>query len=73
MKKLLKKFFSVLLVFSILIGIGLVLYPTVSNLINDVTNKSNFENYDNTVKTLTSNDKNNLLSKAKEYGSRFRE
>lgn len=67
MKKLLKKFFSVLLVFSILIGIGLVLYPTVSNLINDVTNKSNFENYDNTVKTLTSNDKNNLLSKAKEY------
>ena len=67
MKKLLKKFFSVLLVFSILIGIGLVLYPTVSNLINDVTNKSNYENYDNTVKTLTSNDKNNLLSKAKEY------
>ena len=67
MKKLLKKFFSVLLVFSILIGIGLVLYPTVSNLINDVTNKSNYKNYDNTVKTLTSNDKNNLLSKAKEY------
>lgn len=67
MKKLLKKFFSVLLVFSIFIGIGLVLYPTVSNLINDVTNKSNYKNYDNTVKTLTSNDKNNLLSKAKEY------
>lgn len=67
MKKLLKKFFSVLLVFSILIGIGLVLYPTVSDLINDVTNKSNYKKYDNTVKTLTSNDKNNLLSKAKDY------
>lgn len=67
MKKLLKKFFSILLVFSIIVGITLCLYPTISNLINDITNKSNYKNYNNTVKTLSNADKDNLLASAKEY------
>lgn len=62
-----KKFFSILLVFSIIVGITLCLYPTISNLINDITNKSNYKNYNNTVKTLSNADKDNLLASAKEY------
>ncbi|MGN1126284.1 MAG: class C sortase, partial [Ruminococcus sp.] len=62
-----KKFFSFLLVLLFVIGICLVGYPTVSNIINEVTNKSHYEKFDNTVKTMSDNDKYNVIVKARRY------
>lgn len=62
-----KKFFSFLLVLLFIIGICLVGYPTVSNIINEITNKSYYEKFDNTVKTMSDNEKYNMIANARQY------
>ncbi len=62
-----KKFFSFLLVLLFVIGISLVSYPVISNVINELTNSSKYEKYDNSVKTLSQDEKYNIIEKAREY------
>ncbi|MGN0461025.1 MAG: class C sortase [Ruminococcus sp.] len=62
-----KKFFSFLLVLLFVIGVCLVGYPTVSNIINEITNKSYYKKFDNAVKTMSDNEKYNTIVKARQY------
>ncbi len=62
-----KKFFSFLLVLLFVIGISLVSYPVISNILNELTNSSKYEKYDNSVKTLSQDEKYNIIEKAREY------
>ncbi len=62
-----KKVITIVLVITIIIGIGILLYPLISNAINDYYNTSNIQQYDNQVNSLSDNDVDNILDKAKEY------
>lgn len=62
-----KKVITIVLVITIIIGIGILLYPLISNAINDYYNTSNIQQYDNRVNSLSDDDVNNILDKANEY------
>lgn len=62
-----KKVINIILVIIVACGLGILLYPVISNVINDYYNTSNIKQYDNEVKTLSDNDIDSILAKAEEY------
>lgn len=62
-----KKVINIILVVIVACGLGILLYPVISNAINDYYNTSNIKQYDNEVKTLSDNDIDSILAKAEEY------
>lgn len=62
-----KKVINIILVVIVACGLGILLYPVISNSINDYYNTSNIKQYDNEVKTLSDNDIDSILAKAEEY------
>lgn len=64
-----KKVISIILVCIIVVGIGILLYPIISNSVNSYYNSSNINEYNNTVKSLNNNEINNMLNKAIEYNN----
>ncbi len=64
--------------FSLILGIVLLVaaiitffYPTVANYVNSLNNRSQLKNYDNNVKVLTDEEKQNYLEKAYEYNNKL--
>lgn len=64
--------------FSLILGIVLLaaaiitfFYPTVANYVNSLNNRSQLKNYDNNVKILTDEEKQNYLEKAYEYNNKL--
>lgn len=64
-----KKVISIILVCIIVTGIGILLYPIISNSVNSYYNLSNIKKYNNNVKSLNNNEINNMLNKAIEYNN----
>ena len=62
-----KKVINIILVVIVACGLGILLYPVISNAINNYYNSSNIKQYDNEVKTLSDNDVDRILAKAEEY------
>lgn len=62
-----KKVINIILVVIVVYGLCILLYPVISNVINDYYNTSNIKQYDNEVKTLSDNDIDSILAKAEEY------
>lgn len=62
-----KKVINIILVVIVACGLGILLYPVISNAINNYYNSSNIKQYDNEVKTLSDNDIDSILAKAEEY------
>lgn len=62
-----KKVINIILVVIVACGLGILLYPVISNVINNYYNSSNIKQYDNEVKTLSDNDVDRILAKAEEY------
>ena len=62
-----KKVINIILVVIVACGLCILLYPVISNVINDYYNTSNIKQYDNKVKTLSDNDIDSILAKAEEY------
>lgn len=62
-----KKVINIILVVIVACGLCILLYPVISNVINDYYNTSNIKQYDNKVKTLSDNDVDRILAKAEEY------
>lgn len=62
-----KKVINIILVVIVACGLGILLYPVISNVINDYYNSSNIKQYNNEVKTLSDNDIDSILAKAEEY------
>ena len=62
-----KKAINIILVVIVACGLGILLYPVISNAINNYYNSSNIKQYDNEVKTLSDNDIDSILAKAEEY------
>lgn len=62
-----KKVINIILVVIVVYGLCILLYPVISNVINDYYNTSNIKQYDNEVKTLSDNDVDRILAKAEEY------
>lgn len=60
-------FFSSLLIALLISGITLLSYPTISNIVNDITNHSYINNYNKTTNLLSEQDKEKYLTKAREY------
>lgn len=65
MKKL--KFIIVIGVLFMLIALGFILYPAISNFINDINNESKAEVYTEKVGDLSSDEIGEYLAEAKEY------
>lgn len=64
--------------FSLILGIVLLVaaiitffYPTVANYVNSLNNRSQLKNYDNNVKVLTDEEKQNYLEKAYGYNNKL--
>lgn len=64
-----KKVISIILVCIIVVGVGILLYPIISNSVNSYYNSSNINEYNNNVKSLNNNEINNMLNKAVEYNN----
>lgn len=62
-----KKVINIILVVIVACGLCILLYPVISNAINNYYNSSNIKQYDNEVKTLSDNDIDSILAKAEEY------
>lgn len=62
-----KKVINIILVVIVACGLGILLYPVISNAINNYYNSSNIKQYDNEVKTMSDNDIDSILAKAEEY------
>lgn len=62
-----KKVINIILVVIVACGLGILLYPVISDAINNYYNSSNIKQYDNEVKTLSDNDVDRILAKAEEY------
>jgi len=62
-----KHFSTVLIVLIFLIGLSVMLYPTVSNLINQKNSTKLIQNYDNRVKSLSTDDSKTVLDAAYKY------
>lgn len=67
MKKKGNKLFYIILVVMFVLGLLITAYPFVSNFINEMTNKSHIDEYDNEVAVMDSKTKSDILSKAKAY------
>jgi sortase A len=66
-----KHFSSLLLILIFLIGFSVLLYPTVSNLINQRNSTKLIENYDNVVKNISKKDYGNILKAAHKYNDKL--
>jgi sortase A len=64
-----KKFKPILIisVMLLVVAVGFLLYPTVSNIINDITNESRVSNYSNVVSALSDDEESSLLEEAENY------
>jgi sortase A len=62
-----KHFSTVLIILIFLIGLSVMLYPTVSNLVNQRNSTKLIQNYDNRVKNLTTDDSKAVLDAAHKY------
>lgn len=62
-----KHFSTIIIILIFLIGLGVMLYPTVSNLINQKNSTKLIQNYDSRVKSLTKDDSKALLDAAYRY------
>lgn len=54
-----------------IISIGFLIYPSVSNLINQVFSNSTILNYEKNIESLSETDKRKYLSKAEEYNKQL--
>lgn len=64
------KKFKPILIFSVIflmIAVGFLLYPIVSNIINDMANESRVTNYSGIVSSLSKEDENSYLEDARKY------
>lgn len=61
------KLLPILSVLILIAAVGLFLYPTVSEWINCMTSKSEIVHYNDTVDTLSADEKEELLRQAEEY------
>ena len=64
MKKRLSTF---ILIAVFLVGLGLMMYPTVSNLINNAHQSVAIDSYEKQIASMSKDDFNNILSEAREY------
>lgn len=55
-----------------LIGLGVLLYPTVSDFINNLDQKNRINDYEQVVSTINKKDYSDLWNKAKEYNDNLR-
>lgn len=62
-----KKVRIIIAILILLIGAGILLYPTISNLWNEHMHHKMIANYDGTVAKLSDEEKNRLLEEAREY------
>lgn len=62
-----KKILPILASVILIAALGLALYPTVSQWVNDLLSESAITQYNNTVDTLSAKDKAALLAEAEEY------
>lgn len=60
---------SIVMIVVFLLGIAILLYPTVSNYINHINATHAIENYDNTVNELTEAQKEQMLADANAYNA----
>lgn len=66
---IMKKLFFSLLVLLVINGIVFLAYPTVSNTINEYTNKSKINEYNKNVYSVSPDEIEKLLSKAEQYNN----
>lgn len=66
MKRKLAIFGIILILFA---GIGIMSYPLVSSVINNISSRSNIEEYTKTVKQMSSKETLAMLEKAKDYNN----
>lgn len=73
MGKISKKIPFIIAITMLLISIALLLFPTVSNIVNQMSNNSSIKNYTKTVSTLSNAEKEKYLSDAKAYNESLTE
>lgn len=67
MKSKLKKYKKFLWILVIVIGISLLLFPTVSSFVNRQKSNDEIDSYNKAVSELTDDDKNNMEQNAEKY------
>lgn len=66
-----KRFSTILLVIIFLCGLGLLLYPTVSDFVNQAHQSKAIETYENTVAQLSKDDYKKIIEDARRYNERI--
>ena len=61
------KAINILLILLFVCGLSVTAYPFVSNFVNEITNESHIDEYDNQVAVMDFKTKSDILSKAKAY------
>ena len=64
-----KRFSTIILIIVFVIGLGLLMYPTLSDLVNKAHQSVAIDNYEETVKDLSDKDYSKILSEARKYNS----
>lgn len=67
MEKVFKKILHIFLGVMFVAGVLVTIYPFMSNFINQITNESHIDDYNNDVALMDEQTKNDILSKAYEY------
>ncbi len=66
-----KKLYLILGSIFMMIALGFMLYPTISNVINSLNNNSTVEDYSESVKTLSVKEKQKYFSNAENYNKKL--
>ena len=69
MKK--KRFATVIMVLAVIVGLGLILYPTVSDYVNSLGYRQTIAEYNRSVQELDTETYEQLLNAAYEYNARL--
>lgn len=69
--KMKNKIFIYLLIIGLLIGIGFVAYPSISNYINNLNNSNTILEYNNEVQTISNEQKEQLIDEATAYNKQL--
>ncbi len=67
-----KKLLIALAVVAMLAGVGLLLYPTLSDYINSLGYRRTIDEYHRTVEVLSTGERDEMLAEASEYNARLR-
>ena len=71
--KTMKKHFStIILIIVFVVGLGLLMYPTLSDLVNKAHQTVAIDNYEKEVADLSDKDYSKILSEARKYNSALR-